>query len=231
MLEVESVIDTVNHDIEHGNDQTKEGYNFLVFGFRFAEDSLQDFYKTKTAIDNQIQILSSIFLLFQRVVQRFDQMHAFFDSQIRATIKRRKHEAETNATRDEDDTYFIDAFLQEIEHRKKANDSGLEDHILILITLRGLCPDLFVAGQETTSNTIRFLILYMMVYPDIQAKMQEELDRVIGDNEGTKRISLADKAKLPYTNAVINETQRFCNLLPLNLIHRTTENVECGGSK
>uniref|UniRef100_A0A915E4P5 Cytochrome P450 n=1 Tax=Ditylenchus dipsaci TaxID=166011 RepID=A0A915E4P5_9BILA len=75
--------------------------------------------------------------------------------------------------------------------------------------------ELFVAGQETTSSTLKFV---------------EELDREVGDNEqGTKRISLADKAKLPYTNAVINETQRFCNLLPTNLLHRTTKEVEIAG--
>uniref|UniRef100_A0A915DM34 NIDO domain-containing protein n=1 Tax=Ditylenchus dipsaci TaxID=166011 RepID=A0A915DM34_9BILA len=62
--------------------------------------------------------------------------------------------------------------------------------------------------------------------------MQEELDMVIGDNEdGTKRISLADRVKLPYTNAVINETQRFCNVFPVNLLRRTTKDVECGGFK
>uniref|UniRef100_A0A915DCI0 Cytochrome P450 n=1 Tax=Ditylenchus dipsaci TaxID=166011 RepID=A0A915DCI0_9BILA len=86
--------------------------------------------------------------------------------------------------------------------------------------------------KETTSNTLKFLVLYMIVFPEVQTKMQQELDRVIGDNEdGSKRICLADKVKLPYTNAVIHETQRFCNLLPMNLLHRTTKDVECGGFK
>uniref|UniRef100_A0A915D5W9 Cytochrome P450 n=1 Tax=Ditylenchus dipsaci TaxID=166011 RepID=A0A915D5W9_9BILA len=72
----------------------------------------------------------------------------------------------------------------------------------------------------------------MIVFPEVQTKMQEELDRKIGDNEqGTKRVTLADRAKLPYTNAVISESQRLCNLLPMNLSHKATKDVEIGGFK
>uniref|UniRef100_A0A915DW26 Cytochrome P450 n=1 Tax=Ditylenchus dipsaci TaxID=166011 RepID=A0A915DW26_9BILA len=38
-----------------------------------------------------------------------------------------------------------------------------------------------------------------------------------------------NKSSLPYTNAVINECQRLCNLFPENLPHRTTRDVViCG---
>lgn len=40
--------------------------------------------------------------------------------------------------------------------------------------------DLFSAGAESTSNSIEFILLYMVLYPEVQAKMQEELDRVLG---------------------------------------------------
>uniref|UniRef100_A0A915CNF3 Cytochrome P450 n=1 Tax=Ditylenchus dipsaci TaxID=166011 RepID=A0A915CNF3_9BILA len=220
--------------------------NQLVFGFRFIKESHNHFYAMNKVIDAHNRGLghsiTSVVLtlpwlrhfpLFSYYFDQFDirlgQLYQYFDEQIRSTIERRKKEAQSNFVRDEEDTYFVDAFVKEIEQRKTL-DQGQEDQYFNIKSLRGLCVDLFIAGQETSSNTLNFLVLYMMVFPEVQTKLQEELDRVIGDNEdGSKRICLADKSKLPYTNAVINETQRFCNLLPINLIHRTTKDVDCGG--
>uniref|UniRef100_A0A915ELC2 Cytochrome P450 n=1 Tax=Ditylenchus dipsaci TaxID=166011 RepID=A0A915ELC2_9BILA len=98
------------------------------------------------------------------------------------------------------------------------NSDNQEDKFFNLPALKGLCMDLFFAGQETTSYTLQFIFLYMIVFPEVRTKMQEELDKEIGDNEeGTKRVTLADRAKLPYTNAVICESQRLCNLVPMNI--------------
>lgn len=46
------------------------------------------------------------------------------------------------------------------------------------------------------------------------AKVQEELDATVGR---TRAPSLADRAHLPYTNAVLHEIQRFISVLPLGL--------------
>uniref|UniRef100_A0A915EJP4 Cytochrome P450 n=1 Tax=Ditylenchus dipsaci TaxID=166011 RepID=A0A915EJP4_9BILA len=142
-------------------------------------------------------------------------------------MERVKNEAKSGIVDDEEDTYFIKAFIQEMEQQKHTPKLMRKKNIA---NLRGLCEDLFVGGMDTTSNTMNFLILYMVVFPEVQAKMQEELDQVMGDNEdGKKLICLADKAKLPYTNAVINESQRLVNLGPIILIHRTTKDVVIGG--
>uniref|UniRef100_A0A915EMV6 Cytochrome P450 n=1 Tax=Ditylenchus dipsaci TaxID=166011 RepID=A0A915EMV6_9BILA len=142
-----------------------------------------------------------------------------------------KNNKTETAPLNEEDTYFVEAFLHEMEQNDLDN-SKENNQIFKLPALRGMCGDLFFAGQETTSNTLKFIFLYMIVFPEVQTKMQEELDKEIGDNEkGTKRVTLADRAKLPYTNAVINESQRFCNLLPINLAHKATKDVQIGGFK
>lgn len=38
--------------------------------------------------------------------------------------------------------------------------------------------DLFIAGTETTSVSLDWAMLYMIEYPEIQKKCQEELERV-----------------------------------------------------
>ncbi|KAI1705036.1 cytochrome p450 domain-containing protein [Ditylenchus destructor] len=90
------------------------------------------------------------------------------------------------------------------------------------------CSDLWNAGQETTSTTLSFGILYLLLDVDVQSKMQEELYAVVGSDE---KVTVAHKSRLPYTNAVVNEVQRMCNLLPQNLYHRTMRDVELNGYK
>ena len=52
--------------------------------------------------------------------------------------------------------------------------------VLGLDNLKVTLFDLFLAGSETTSTTLNWAVLYMVRYPEIQAKVQEELDTVVG---------------------------------------------------
>lgn len=58
--------------------------------------------------------------------------------------------------------------------------------------LMAVCMDLFMAGSETTSKTLGFAFLYLILYPEVQKKAQEEIDMVIGRDRAPL---LSDRAK------------------------------------
>lgn len=54
------------------------------------------------------------------------------------------------------------------------------------------------------------------------AKVQEELDATVGR---TRTPRLEDRTRLPYTNAVLHEIQRFISVLPLGLPRALTRDT------
>lgn len=70
---------------------------------------------------------------------------------------------------------FIDVYLEMI-NSKETNSSFSEKQLM------AVCMDLFMAGSETTSKTLGFCFLYLLLYPEVQKDAQEEIDRVVGRN-------------------------------------------------
>ncbi|XP_056418995.1 cytochrome P450 2K6-like isoform X2 [Hyla sarda] len=119
-----------------------------------------------------------------------------------------------------DQRSFIDAFL--VRQKEEAGDPQSYFHNG---NLSRLVRNLFTAGMETTSTTLRWGLLLMIKYPKIQEKVQEEISRVIGSAQPM----YSHRGLMPYTNAVIHEIQRFSDIIPLNLGHETTTDVTFKG--
>ncbi|XP_042070411.1 cytochrome P450 2J4 isoform X3 [Haplochromis burtoni] len=112
---------------------------------------------------------------------------------------------------------YIDAFLIEMakNEENEENDSSFS-----LSTLHACTMDLFFAGTETTTTTLRWGLLYMIYYPDIQERVQAEIDAVVGSS---RQPSVSDRENMPYTDAVIHEIQRMANIIPLNVLRMTNK--------
>ena len=111
---------------------------------------------------------------------------------------------------------FIDMFLNEMKNTTDTNSSfhGKTGRNNLKHTL----IDLFFAGSETTSSTLTWAILYLILNPDKQEKARNEILTVIGPNRNPR---LLDRTDLPYTEAMIQEIQRLGNIAPFGLPHST----------
>ncbi|KAI8079521.1 cytochrome P450 [Gilbertella persicaria] len=82
----------------------------------------------------------------------------------------------------------------------------------------------FLAGHDTTSNTLSFAMYYLATHPDIQQKAREEAIRVLGDAP-MDIIPTIDQAKqFDYINQVIKETLRI-NGPVVGLVPRISETI------
>ncbi|XP_066987986.1 cytochrome P450 2L1-like [Macrobrachium rosenbergii] len=116
---------------------------------------------------------------------------------------------------------YIDAYLIQIQKERGLNTIFKGDYVNLVITL----SDFFGAGSETTSSTIRWLIALLATHPEIQRKMQKEIDEVVPRDTLP---SLQDKDRLPYTEAVLLEVMRYSSFVPVGVMHATTEEIQVG---
>uniref|UniRef100_A0A1B6MFM2 Cytochrome P450 n=1 Tax=Graphocephala atropunctata TaxID=36148 RepID=A0A1B6MFM2_9HEMI len=135
---------------------------------------------------------------------------------IQETIQEHREILDPNNPRD-----LIDNYLIEIERHKDSYPSYFSEEDLIVVT-----SDLFSAGAESTSNSCEFVLLYMILFPEVQKKMQDELDHVLGRS---RKPTLADKAQLHYTMAVLNEVERINSVAPAAVPHYCTKDTTFGG--
>ncbi len=64
---------------------------------------------------------------------------------------------------------------------------------------------IMLAGHETTANAMNWTWVLLAQNPDVEAKLHDELDRVLGDRPPT----LENLKRLPYTDMVVKESMRL----------------------
>ncbi|NP_001268512.1 cytochrome P450 2A8 [Mesocricetus auratus] len=195
----------------------------IVFGNRFEYDD-KEFLSLLGMIMRSFQFMSTstgqLFEMFYSVMkhlpgcqhQAYKEMQGLEDF-IARKVEENQRTLDPNSPRD-----FIDSFLIRMQEEKKNPRTQFHMRNLLMTTL-----NLFFAGTETVSTTTRYGFLLLMKYPHIAAKMHEEIDQVIGRNRQPK---YEDHLKMPYTEAVIYEIQRFVDVVPLGLPRSTTKDIK-----
>ncbi|CAL8079866.1 unnamed protein product [Orchesella dallaii] len=195
----------------------------IVAGERFEWESGRDSRVFRAADDffNSLLRVSTNGLIFAPILRfiapdllgwtsfknSIENLHQIFES----TIK--NHEAEVNNSNFPRD--YIDYALKEIENTKDPNSSFFG--IAGRTNLSSGIFDLFQAGSETTANTLSWSLLYLSNYSEAQQRLYTEIKATVGSSRAP---ALSDRIKMPYTEAVIAETLRLSNVVPLGVPHR-----------
>ncbi|XP_046502602.1 LOW QUALITY PROTEIN: cytochrome P450 2D14-like [Equus quagga] len=198
----------------------------LTFGRRFDYNDprflkilelMEDFLKEAAGflpeVLNAIPVLLHIPGLVAKV---FPGQRAFMAQLDELVAEHRMTRDRTQPPRD-----LTDAFLDEVQKAKGNPESSFNDDNLRLVV-----ADLFSAGMVTTSTTLAWALLLMILHPDVQRRVQQEIDEVIGQ---TRRPEMGDQAHMPFTMAVVHEVQRFADIVPLGVPHMTSRDVEVQG--
>ncbi|XP_044844345.1 cytochrome P450 2F3-like isoform X3 [Mauremys mutica] len=198
----------------------------VVFGDRFEYQD-GSFLTLVGLINQNFQLLSSpwgqLYNIFpglmsyvpgphNRIFENFEQLRLF----VLERVKMHQESFDPNCPRD-----FIDCFLLKMEQENQDPLSYFHTETLVMTT-----HNLFFAGTETVSTTLRYGFLLLMKYPEIQAKVHAEIDQVIGRHRSP---SVEDRSRMPYTDAVIHEVQRFGDVIPMGVPHAVTRDTRFRG--
>ncbi|XP_077141732.1 cytochrome P450 2A3-like [Ranitomeya variabilis] len=194
----------------------------VVFGHRFEYED-KEFLKLLGLLSLTIQGFSTIwgqlYHVFpkvmekmpgphQRMLKAFDNVKEFVEKR----VEMHKETVDHNNPRD-----FIDCFLIKMEEEKDKADTEFHMDGVVYSTL-----DLFGAGTETVSLTLRYGLLILLKHPEVEEHIHQEIDKVIGRDRAP---CVEDRSHMPYMDAVIHEIQRYVDLIPMGSPRKVIRDV------
>ena len=117
------------------------------------------------------------------------------ESEVQQIIDERRRTGNVDEHKD-----LLSAMLTGID--KKTGQKLSDDNIV------AQCQTFLIAGHETTSGLLSFAISFLIKHPDVVARAQEEVDRVLGTD--TSLLPTYQQVQgLTYVNQILNETLRL----------------------
>lgn len=129
--------------------------------------------------------------------------------------------------------------INERLEKVKSKDTETNDVIDVLLTtskenpeeidrthIERMCLDLFVAGTDTTSNTLEWAMTEAIRNPETMRKAKSELEEIVGKG---KIIGEEDVQRLPYLRCMVKETMRIHPPVPFLIPRKVEEDVEVRG--
>ncbi|KAH6758011.1 hypothetical protein C2S52_023092 [Perilla frutescens var. hirtella] len=142
----------------------------------------------------------------------------------------------------------FDVMMEKIigEHQNKRKKSGskegeaVEDLLDILLdiaedpssemkltreNIKAVIMNLFIAGTDTSANTIEWALAELINHPKIMQNAVQEIESVIGNN---RLVEESDIPNLPYLQAIVKETLRLHPGAPLLLRESSKDCIVAG---
>lgn len=137
--------------------------------------------------------------------RRLDKALAAIDTAVDGFIQEARQRLEQSPSRQQSPNNFLEAFITaEGEDGTQFTDAEIKANVVTLL----------LAGEDTTANTMSWMMHFMLEHPEVQQKMQAEVDELW--NGGTTFTEVEDLQKLKYIEAVAHETLRIKPVAPVN---------------
>jgi cytochrome P450 len=107
---------------------------------------------------------------------------------------------------------FLQALIADSDHDNPVSNQMVIGNVLTML----------LAGEDTTAHTLTWIFYFMHLHPEVQHKMQQEADMIVGDNNAIK--DFEQTTHLPYIEAVAYEAMRLKPVAPM-LFFDTLEDV------
>jgi cytochrome P450 len=121
-------------------------------------------------------------------LRKHEEMRAQADSILMQYIKRRRNEPPGND------------LLQTLMDARYSDGEGMSDELVLSESMQ-----LLVAGHETSSNALSWLLYLLSSRPDCLEKVRQELDAVLGDSP----LTYVEVPRFEFTSQVIYEALRL----------------------
>ncbi|KAM6912961.1 cytochrome P450 1B1-like [Xenentodon cancila] len=192
----------------------------LCFGRRYGHDDLEfrtllqrvDKFGETVGAGSLVDVmpwLQSFPNPVRSVYENFKSLNEEFFTFVKKKVVQHRESFDPEVTRD-----MSDAIISVIEHG--------EDSRLTKEFVEATVTDLIGAGQDTMSTVMQWIFLLLLKYPDMQTKLQQLIDKVVGRD---RLPSIEDRSNLALLDAFIYETMRFTSFVPVTIPHSTTSDV------
>lgn len=136
--------------------------------------------------------------------RKFEKAGTFIYSQVRKYIEQAQRQLAQKSLSGQDDSKK--SILEEFLARKEKYGLELEDVVSIM-------TDFLVAGVDTTSNSLYYMLYELGINPNIQERLYNEIDSVIGSD---KEVTAEHIEKMKYLKCVFKESMRLHSTVPAN---------------
>ncbi|EPB76896.1 unspecific monooxygenase [Ancylostoma ceylanicum] len=191
--------------------------NRMLFTDRFDKKDEERFFALKAKVDEMLKNFSIFNMLIDEwnmnlpfVKQRTEYILGPVNDVIdfmRDQIEKRKKDiaAGVHVIEGEGEDY-VDAFLVQMKKEENSNNSsftyelvsvGIYSEEWLLMSLL----DLWTAGQETTTVTLKWAFSFLLLHPQVKSRLEDEL---LSITKGQRPLSITDRLNTPYYNAVLN---------------------------
>ncbi|EYC10628.1 hypothetical protein Y032_0054g2467 [Ancylostoma ceylanicum] len=205
--------------------------NRMLFTDRFDKKDEERFFALKAKVDEMLKNFSIFNMLIDEwnmnlpfVKQRTEYILGPVNDVIdfmRDQIEKRKKDiaAGVHVIEGEGEDY-VDAFLVQMKKEENSNNSSFTEEWLLMSLL-----DLWTAGQETTTVTLKWAFSFLLLHPQVKSRLEDEL---LSITKGQRPLSITDRLNTPYYNAVLNEIHRCALIVTMNFWRDTSEDTVVG---